>query len=192
MITFNGKIIEARYAVKGSNVEMTSFSSTMGGPTGFIDDLGAHYYNVGRGKRKSTPFSIDFDKVNELPRVDIVAIYAGITGDVIENFQRNGAKGLIIAGVGDGNMPADCLVACKKISSRGVLVVRSSRVFNGFTHRNHEVKDSDYGTYVSFDLSPQKARILTQLLILKGLSDPVQIQKAFSGEVPGHLRFMEE
>ena len=192
LIVFGNKVIEARYAVKGSNVEMTSFSANFGGPVGFVDDLGVHYYSIGRGRGKCVPFRVDLNNVDKLPKVDIVTAYAGLEGEVIRNSQRNGAKGIIIAGVGDGNMPADCLVACKEASSQGVLVIRSTRVFNGYTHRNHEFKDEDYGTYASFDLSPQKARIITQLLILEGINDPVLIQKAFCGEVPGHLRFIED
>ena len=47
-------------------------------------------------------------------------------------------------------------------------------------NRNVEVNDDSLGLVVSFDLNPQKARILTQLLIANGVTDPQSVQKAFA------------
>ena len=60
------------------------------------------------------------------------------------------------------------------------MVVRSSRVRSGFVTRNVEVDDDKNGFVVSEDLSPQKARILTQLLIANGVTAPDRLQRAFA------------
>ncbi len=47
--------------------------------------------------------------------------------DLIDAAVANGAKGLVIAGVGDGNMTTPALDAIKRAIAKGVVVVRSSR-----------------------------------------------------------------
>ena len=61
-----------------------------------------------------------------------------------------------------------------------MLVVRSARVGAGFVNRNVEVNDNSLGFIVSYDLNPQKARILAQLLIANGVTDAQVVQKAFA------------
>ena len=41
---------------------------------------------------------------------------------------KAGAKGIVIAGVGDGNMNAGTLEAAKRATAKGIPVVRASRV----------------------------------------------------------------
>jgi L-asparaginase len=52
---------------------------------------------------------------------------------------------------------------------------------SGFVNRNVEVDDDKSGFVVSLDLNPQKARLLTQLLIANGVTDPARVQQAFTG-----------
>jgi L-asparaginase len=52
---------------------------------------------------------------------------------------------------------------------------------SGFVNRNVEVEDDKRGFVVSLDLNPQKARLLTQLLIANGTTNPAKVQQAFSG-----------
>ena len=53
---------------------------------------------------------------------------------------------------------------------------------SGFVNRNVEVDDDKSGFVVSLgDLNPQKARLLTQLLIANGVTDSAKVQQAFGG-----------
>jgi len=65
-------------------------------------------------------------------------------------------------------------------SKKGIVVVRSTRVRSGFVTRNVEVDDDKNGFVVSEDLNPQKARVLTQLLIASGVTAPTEMQRAFT------------
>ena len=47
-------------------------------------------------------------------------------------------------------------------------------------NRNVEVDDDKSGFVASLDLNPEKARLLTQLLIANGITSPAQVQAAFS------------
>src|SRR5215468_6659241 len=105
--------------------------------------------------------------VTALPRVDIIYAHANMSPDVITSAVQNGAKGLVIAGVGDGNMTAPALDAVKSAIAKGVVVVRSSRTNGGIIRRNIELNDDQLGTVASMELNPAKARVLLQLALLK-------------------------
>jgi L-asparaginase len=98
----------------------------------------------------------------------------------IDDAVANGAKGIILAGVGDGNTSIAALAALERAVQKGIVVVRSTRVGSGFVNRNVEVDDDKNAFIVSLDLNPQKARILTQLLLANGLTSPTQMQPHFA------------
>ena len=115
-----------------------------------------------------------------LPRVDIVYAHANMDGATIEDAVKRGAKGIVLAGVGDGNTSKEAIEVLATAAKSGVLIVRSTRVGSGFVNRNVEVNDDTLGFAVSLDLNPQKARILLQLLVANGIKDPQAIQQAFA------------
>jgi L-asparaginase len=91
---------------------------------------------------------------------------------------RAGARGLVIAGMGDGNLGAKALAAAADAVRAGVAIVRSSRTGGGFVERNGEIDDDKHGFIVADELNPQKSRILLLLSIAQGLST-AQIQERF-------------
>jgi len=116
--------------------------------------------------------------VTALPRVDIIYAHANMSPDIITSAVEHGAKGLVIAGVGDGNMTAPATDAIKEVAAKGVVVVRSSRTNGGIIRRNIELSDDNLGTVASMELNPGKARVLLQLALLK-TKDPKVIQGYF-------------
>ena len=116
--------------------------------------------------------------MTSLPRVDI--IYAGVDSpaDLVDLSIKAGAKGIVIAGVGNGNMNAATLAACKKAAEGGIVVVRSTRVPTGYVLRNAEVNDDENKTIASDELNAQKSRVLLMLALQKDRSLE-EIQKLF-------------
>ena len=114
-----------------------------------------------------------------MPRVDIIYAHANMSPDLIDAAVQNGAKGLVIAGVGDGNMTAPAVEAVKRAVAKGVVVVRSSRVNGGIVRRNIELNDDELGTVASMELNPTKARVLLKLVLLK-TSNAKQVQDYFN------------
>ena len=115
------------------------------------------------------------DGVKKLPRVDIIYACADCSSDLIDLSVKNGAKGIVIAGVGDGNMNGNMLKACKRAVDKGVVVVRSTRVPSGFVVRNAEVNDDKFGTIASDELNAPKSRVLLMLCLLQGIEkDKIQ------------------
>jgi L-asparaginase len=126
---------------------------------------------------KASEFSIA--GVTTLPRVDIIYAHANMSPDIITSAVTNGAKGLVIAGVGDGNMTAAAMDAVKAAIAKGVVVVRASRTNGGIIRRNIEVNDDEIGTVTSMELNPAKARVLLQMALLKS-KDAKTIQGYFN------------
>ena len=116
--------------------------------------------------------------VKELPRVDVIYITADVSPDLITAAVNNGAKGIVTAGVGNGNMTGAALEAVKAAVKKGVVVVRSSRVTSGTVGRNVEINDDEAGTVASVELNPGRSRVLLKLALLK-TSDTKKIQEYF-------------
>jgi L-asparaginase len=124
----------------------------------------------------ATPFSVD--GLDKLPRVDVIYAHANMSADLIDAAVRNGAQGIVIAGVGDGNMTTPALEMLEKLAKTGIVVVRSTRLPEGVVLRNNEVDDDKMGFVASGELNPAKSRVLLQLALTK-TKDPLQIQKMF-------------
>ena len=113
-----------------------------------------------------------------LPRVDIIMATENMDGALINAAVAAGAKGLVIAGVGNGNMTKPALEALAAVAKKGIVCVRSSRVATGQVGRNVEVNDDKEGFVASLGLNPQKARVLLRLALLK-TTDVQTIQRYF-------------
>jgi L-asparaginase len=116
--------------------------------------------------------------VTTLPRVDIIMAHENMDGALIEAAAASGAKGLVIAGVGNGNMTASAVQALAAQAKKGVVCVRSTRVATGRVGRNVEVDDDKLGFVASLGLNPQKSRVLLRLALTK-TTDAKQIQRIF-------------
>jgi L-asparaginase len=166
MLVMNDWIHSAQSLVKVSTTAVQTFMSPLRGLIGTVAYGEAEYYRVPHSKfGAQTEFSVD--GLSTVPRVDIVYGCTDMPGDLIDASVEHGAKGIIIAGVGNGNMTQAALDACARASKKGVVVVRSSRVATGNVGRNVEVDDDKLGLVASYDLNPQKARILLTMALLK-------------------------
>jgi L-asparaginase len=108
----------------------------------------------------------DIANVTKLPRVDILYAYADMSAYPIDASVANGAKGIVIAGVGNGNMNKGSLEAAARAAKK-VVVVRSSRVVTGTVGRNVEGNEDEVNFVASDELNPRKARILLMWALLK-------------------------
>ena len=102
-----------------------------------------------------------------LPRVDIVMAYENMDGALINASAAAGAKGIVIAGVGNGNMTQSAVNAAAAQAKKGIVIVRASRVATGRVGRNVELDDDKLGFVASLDKNPQKARVLLRLALLQ-------------------------
>ncbi len=166
LLVMNDWIHSAQSLTKVSTTAVQTFMSPIRGLIGTSSYGVNEYYRYPNGLYGSkSEFTVD--NVNKLPRVDIVYADLDMGGDLIDASVEKGAKGIVIAGVGNGNMTKSALDACARASKKGVVVVRSTRVATGNVGRNVEVNDDELGLVASADLNPQKSRILLSVALLK-------------------------
>jgi L-asparaginase len=178
MVVTNDDIHGARSVMKSNTTDVQTFISPMFGLIGTVTYGKALFYRSPFARHThSSQFSVD--GATRLPRVDIIAMYEDVPGDIIDAAVELGAEGIVMAGVGNGNMTNSALEASKRARAKGVVVVRASRVPTGYVDRNIEMDDDDLGFVASYDLSPQKARILLRLALLK-TNDWKEIQELFA------------
>ena len=177
LVAVDDDIHSAHDIIKTHTTDVATFSSGEAGLVGAALFGKNVWYRMPNSVHTSkSEFSLA--NLTSLPRVDIIYAHANMSPDMITSAVTNGAKGIVIAGVGDGNMTAPALEAAKAAVAKGVVVVRSSRTNGGITRRNIEVNDDQMNTVASMELNPSKARVLLQLALTK-TSDPKKIQSYF-------------
>jgi L-asparaginase len=166
LLVMNDWIHSAQSLTKVSTTAVQTFMSPIRGLIGTTSYGANEYYRYPNAKfGAKSEFTLD--GVTKLPRVDIVYADLDMSADLIDASVEKGAKGIVIAGVGNGNMNKAALDACVRAVKKGVVVVRSTRVATGNVGRNVEVNDDEVGTVASADLNPQKSRILLSVALIK-------------------------
>jgi len=178
LVVMNDWIHGAHSLTKTSTTAIQTFMSPLRGVVGIATYGKNDFYNTPQWKH-TTGSEFDVAGVTKLPRVDIVFACADMPADLIDASAANGAKGIVIAGVGNGNMNKAALDAAANAVKKGVVVVRSTRVATGTVGRNVEVNDDELGFIASDELNPQKSRILLSLALLKSRSK-ADIQNLFT------------
>lgn len=176
LLVANDEVHFARAVAKTNTTQVGTFKSVNRGLAALVQHGRIHWFGPPSTKTMiETPFSLS--GLKKLPRVEIIYAHAGMRPDLL-NAARKCADGLVIAGVGSGNLPSQCLREAAKASASGTVVVRASRTGGGMVERSVEVDDDRNGFVTAGDLNPQKARVLLQLCLLRS-RDPVQIQAWF-------------
>jgi L-asparaginase len=178
LIVMNDWIHGAHSLTKTSTTAVQTFLSPVRGVVGVATYGKNDFYNNPEWKH-TTGSEFDVTNVTKLPRVDIIFACADMSPDLIDASVANGAKGIVIAGVGNGNMNKASVDAAANAVKKGVVVVRSTRVATGSVGRNVEVNDDELGFIASDELNPQKSRILLSLALLKQRSKS-DIQSLFT------------
>ena len=176
MVVLNDKIHGPRWVTKTNTTAVETFRDPNAGVLGYVDP--AHIRFLGAPTPPKAPYLLPAGE--QLPRVEIVYAHSNMDAVQIDNAVRDGAKGIVVAGEGDGSASKEALEALERAVKAGVAVIRSTRVVSGFVNRNVEVDDDKSGFVVSYDLNPQKARVLAQLLIANGITKADQMQQAFA------------
>ena len=147
----------ARAITNATATDVQTFTSTEAGLIGvcLFDDR-TFVRSPARAHTTATPFTVK--EGQPLPRVDAIYAHAGMSPDLIDSAVASGAKGIVIAGVGDGNMTTPALDAVKRAIAKGTVVVRASRVGEGSVRRNIEVEDDKIGTVASMESSIRPRR----------------------------------
>ena len=177
LVVVNDWIHGAASLTKTSTTAVQTFMSPLSGLIGTVAYGEVEWFRSPVGKNTvNSVFSVNNSTV--LPRVEIIMAAENMDGALINAAAAAGAKGIVIAGVGNGNMTKAALEALAAQAKKGIVVVRSSRVTTGQVGRNVEVNDDKEGTVASLALNPQKSRVLLRLALIQ-TTDPKTIQRYF-------------
>lgn len=180
LVCMNGKVYGAADVTKTNTTSVETFQSPNSGALGYIHNGEVFYYHApscGNGctdyvhkgslsNESRTPY-FNVEGLYSLPKVGIAYGYSNVQGDVVEMMIEKGYKGIVYAGVGNGNIHKNVFPLLEKARKDGIIVVRSSRVPTGATTLDAEVDDNKYQFVASWGLNPQKARILLMLALTK-------------------------
>ena len=178
LVVLNDWIHGAASLTKTSTTAVQTFMSPLSGLVGTVAYGKVEFNRHPIGKHTSeSEFSLQ--GVTALPRVDIIMAHENMDGALIDAAVAAGAKGLVIAGVGNGNLTKAAVDALAAQAKKGIVCVRASRVTVGRVERNVELDDDKLGFVASMDKNPQKSRVLLRIALLQQRSVE-DIQRIFS------------
>jgi L-asparaginase len=177
LIVLNDDIHYAREATKTNTTSLQTFASPNRGRAGIVLFGKPTFYSPPL-PRHGSGSAFAGNVPDTLPKVFIVYAHANVGPEFVDAAVAAGAKGIVLAGVGDGNATDPLIQALSAAAKKGVVVVRSSRVGSGTVARNVELDDDKLGFVAALELNPSKARVLLQQALTK-TKDVAQIQKYF-------------
>ncbi|MGE0103094.1 MAG: asparaginase [Blastocatellales bacterium] len=165
-VVMDSQIIAASEATKTHTESTDTFQSRDFGPLGLVDKD-----RVIVARRPAARETIVADAIET--RVDVIKIYAGADGRFIDFAAGDGARGLVIEGLGRGNVTVAALPAIDRAISAGIPVVVTSRcprgrVLDTYAYEGAGRQLKKMGAILGGMLPSHKARIKLMLLLGAG------------------------
>lgn len=175
-VTLNQYINAARAVRKTQTTNVQTFNSGEKGYLGYIVMGKVHTFNVPLIKQK-IPIP------EKLPKVVLLKTFAGDDGRFVRYAIDTGAKGIVVEGVGAGNVNAKVYEAIKYALNKKIPVVIATREYNGAVYPIYGDKGGGAtlqkaGAILAGDLISPKARILL-ILAIPQVSDVKELKKYF-------------
>lgn len=158
---------------------MSTFQSPQYGPIGIITKAGVHFHHIPNAHET---FSIE--TIHK--KVALLKVYAGMDADLLIMIGIHGYDGLVLEGLGQGNVPPAIVPAIRDLLNQNIPVVIVSRCYNGIAQPVYGYEGGgkmleDLGVIYAHGLSGQKARI-------KLLLSLIQFEK--SKDISSHFKQM--
>ncbi|MDR2947655.1 MAG: type II asparaginase [Prevotella sp.] len=178
-VVMDDKILGADDLAKTNTLSVGTFQNPNYGPLGIVYN-GKPIYTRQSLKRHTINSEFDVTNLSELPRVEIILSYSNATSLFVDAAVKAHVKGIVTAGVGNGNLTTDLQNALEKaVKNHGIAVVRSSRIMTGPTAQWDEINDDQLGFSASWFNNPYRSRVLLMLALTK-TKDYKEIQRMFS------------
>lgn len=176
LVVMNGQIFSARDVTKAITNRVEAFQARDMGPLGFADPDGQVVFFHETTRAHTVASEFDVANLSSLPRVDIVMSYIEADGTAIDAFVAAGARGIVTAGKGSGQMSRAEDEALDRARKSGVVIVQASRVGSGRVMRGPQLRKRD--VVAAGNLQPWKAKILLALA-LTITDDTTRVQQMF-------------
>jgi L-asparaginase len=187
LVVLNDEINAAREVTKTDALRLEAFQSRPYGILGVVDqDRVVFYRNV--VKRNTAETEFDVGRLESLPRVDVIMVYQGASGDLIDTAVEHGAAGVVMATAGAGATSGTQSEAAVRAVKKGAIIVIGTRTGSGRIAPLHRaaggersgLSEEERARFIAAeDLAPVKARLLLMLALTK-TKDPAEIQRMFT------------
>lgn len=197
-VSFGGRVLRADAVYKQHANRTDAFAQRFGQPVPWLEadrpcwqpvlpagmGLQGRFATLPLAPPATMPASAGSDASSmTLPPVGIVPQHVDADPAMVEWLRSRGCQGLVLAGTGVGTMPVPMRAALARARQAGCLVVRASRVPEGYVGRNTEARPEDRDDALDFIasgwLDARKARILLQLCLAAEMRDAREIQALF-------------
>jgi len=165
LVVMNDEIHTAQNVTKTSTSNVSTFQSPQYGPIGLITKTGIHFHH--------SPIRHETFEVSKISKkTALFKVYAGMEADLLLHVGDTGYDGVVLEGLGQGNVPPAIVPAIQQLIDKNIQIVLVSRCYNGIAQPVYGYEGGGkmlegMGVLFAHGLSGQKARI--KLLI--GLSD---------------------
>ncbi|WP_318635481.1 asparaginase [Levilactobacillus enshiensis] len=168
MVVMNDEIHTARYVTKTHTTNVATFRTPTFGPIGIVAKDHAVYF-----QKLINQDTCDIDHV--IDHVYLIKAYAGMDGSLFDFLDNDQTAGVVIEGLGAGNLPPKTLPAIQRLLDRQIPLVLVSRCYNGvaediYDYQGGGIELRKMGLMLCQGLNGQKARIK----LLVGLSAGLQ------------------
>jgi L-asparaginase len=158
MCVLHGRVHAAQHVRKMHTVAIDAFSSGDVKPLAILRDFSVEWTHSAETASAYGEFADAMGPACELPLVPVVLSHAQADGIAVQAYVQAGAKGIVVAGTGNGTIHHVLEAALTHAQAQGVRVVRASRVPVG------EVPAMGGRAFeASGELSPYKARVRLML-----------------------------
>ena len=176
LVVLNDEIHSAVEVTKTSSSNVSTFKSPFWGPLGYVDDDRVIF--------RRAPTSLQRIETNEvIEDVYLVKFAAGTDDFIIQALIDKKVKGIVIEGMGRGNIPPKVVPGIERAIKENIPVVLTTRCISGrvlgvYGYEGAAKPLSEMGVILGGDLSGQKARIKLMLALSK-TKDPKELAKYF-------------
>ncbi|WP_019415232.1 asparaginase [Paenisporosarcina sp. TG20] len=167
VVVFNERIYTAKYVKKVHASNLQGFDSFGHGYLGIIDNDVVSIYQKPINRET-------FKLKSPLPRVDIIKCYAGADGYLIDMLVLQGTSGIILEGVGRGQVSPQMVTAIDGAIEAGIKVVVTTSAEEGKVHPSYSYKGSaddllQRGVILGEDYDSKKARLRLIVQLASGV-----------------------
>ncbi len=176
LVFLNDRINSASEVTKTNTESFETFASPELGPLGWVDRDRVAFYRQPLFRE-----SYRTDRIE--PGVDLVKTAAGMDDRLLRHSVDSGARGLVIEGMGRGNVPPTVVPGIAYALGKGIPVVLCSRCIGGrvldaYAYEGGGRQLRRMGVILGGHLPGQKARMKLMVLLGMGMTVP-QVKEAF-------------
>lgn len=165
LVCLNDELNCASEVTKANSMKLNAFQSPDFGPIGIVDNNEVIFYRDSLKKQHIQTETIE-------TKVDLIKCVSGLDSRLIRFCINEGDRGLVIEGMGRGNIPPDMVEGVSEAIEKGIAVVLVSRCFEGrvldtYGYHGGGKELRNMGVIFGDNLPGQKARIKLMLALSK-------------------------